>query len=359
MLIRTIVVNAVLFSARTLAQSGTQFGSPPPLREEAAREEGPARSEPDEVRPLRWLLQAQNENGGWGSDANGAPDVATTSLSGIALLRLGHTPSSGEHREATRKALTFVVRAVERAPGADQFIEPPGTLPQRKLGRGIDTFLAAQFLGEAMKSMPPGEDRRHVQAALQLCVAKIQAAQGKDGSFSHDGWAPVLSSAFAAGGLYAAKEVGVPVAAESLAESDEYLLRGYDAKSKQFRTEDSAGVALYQAAGVLGSASRTGKLSAPSSVAAREHLTDEAFVRRFGSYGGEEHVSYMLSTEAFAKAGAADWSKWSQSIRKRLADIQREDGTWRGDHCITSTAFCTAASLITLAIRPASVPRPM
>src|SRR5215831_18033919 len=126
MLIRTIAVSAVLFS---------QFGSPPPLREEAAREEGPARAEPDQVRPLRWLLQAQNENGGWGSEANGAPDVATTSLSGIALLRLGHTPSSGEHWEATRKALTFVVRAVERAPGADQFIQPPGTLPQRKLGR--------------------------------------------------------------------------------------------------------------------------------------------------------------------------------------------------------------------------------
>ena len=196
MLIRTIAVSTVLFFVLTGAQPGTQVVS---------HSEGPARSEPDEVRPLRWLLQAQNESGGWGSEVNGAPDVATTALSGIALLRLGHTPSPGEHREATRKALTFVIRAVERAPGADQFIQPPGTLPQRKLGRGIDTFLAAQFLGEAMKSMPPGEDRRHVQAALQLCVAKIQAAQGKDGSFSHDGWAPVLSSAFAAGGLYAAR----------------------------------------------------------------------------------------------------------------------------------------------------------
>ena len=37
-----------------------------------------------------------------------------------------------------------------------------------------------------------------------------------------------------------------------------------------------------------------------------------------------------------------------------LAAIQREDGTWRGDHCITSTTFCTAASLITLAVAPES-----
>jgi hypothetical protein len=66
----------------------------------------------------------------------------------------------------------------------------------------------------------------------------------------------------------------------------------------------------------------------------------------------------MLSTEAFAKSGGDDWAKWSKSIRTRLASIQREDGTWRGDHCITSTSFCTAASLITLAIRPPSMPTP-
>src|ERR1700687_4401027 len=89
-----------------------------------------------------------------------AADVATTSLSGIALLRLGHTPVSGEYRESARRALGFVVRAVERAPGAAEFIEPEGTLPQRKLGRGIDTFLAAQFLGEAVKTMPAGASWR-------------------------------------------------------------------------------------------------------------------------------------------------------------------------------------------------------
>jgi len=322
-------------------------------------ESRPTRAQPDEARPLQWLLHAQNQEGGWGPEANTPADVATTSLSGIALLRLGHTPSSGEYREPARRALMFVVRAVERAPGPNQFIEPEGTLPQRKLGRGIDTFLAAQFLGEAIKLMPTGEDRRRAAVALELCVSKIHAAQRQDGSFSKDGWAPVLSSAFAANGLYAAKDVGARVAPETLRKSEEYMMKGYDAQKKQFRTDDSAGVALYQAAGALGMASRSGKLSEAPAKAAREHLADEAFVRGFGSYGGEEHVSYMLSTEAFAKSGGEDWAKWSKSIRARLANIQRENGTWRGDHCITSTSFCTAASLITLAIRPANVRSPI
>ena len=134
----------------------------------------PVGGEPDETRPLQWLLHAQNPEGGWGSEVNSPADVATTSLSGIALLRLGSTPASGDHREAAKKGLLFVIRAVERSPRPDQFIEPEGTLPQRKLGRGIDTFLAAQFIGEAVKTMPDGEDRRRSENALRLCVAKIQ-----------------------------------------------------------------------------------------------------------------------------------------------------------------------------------------
>jgi hypothetical protein len=352
MFVRASVLAVTLCAGIVLAQTRSPLiGIRPGGSDEAQQRPGPARTEPDEARPLKWLLQAQNQEGGWGPEANTPPDVATTSLSGIALLRLGYTPSSGEYREAARRALMFVVRAVERAPGRDQFIQPEGTLPQRKLGRGIDTFLAAQFLGEAIHAMPEGDDRRRAAAALDLCVAKIEAAQREDGSFSKDGWAPVLSSAFATNGLYAAKDVGAKVAPKSLEKSEQYMMTGYDSHTKKFRTEDAAGVALYQAAGVLGGALRAGKMQEAPAVAARQHLSDEAFVRGFGTYGGEEHVSYLLSTEAFAKAGGEEWAKWSKSIRARLATIQRDDGTWRGDHCITSTSFCTAASLITLAIR--------
>jgi hypothetical protein len=59
----------------------------------------------------------------------------------------------------------------------------------------------------------------------------------------------------------------------------------------------------------------------------------------------------MLVAEAKATAPADEFAAWNKQMRARLAQIQREDGTWRGDHCITSTTFCTAASLITLAVR--------
>jgi hypothetical protein len=344
-------VPALLLSSLVLVSSS----GAPARRPSPPAQEQQARTEPDLTRPLRWLLDAQGQDGGWGQEAGAPADVATTSLSGIALLRLGKQ-GQAELTGPAHRALLYVIRAVERSPAPDAYIQPEGTQPQRKLGRGIDTFLAAQFLGEALPGMPAGSDRDRTRTALDRCVAKIQALQRDDGSFAKDGWAPVLSSAFAARSLYVAKDAGAAVAAKSLAASDEYMLRGYDKEKKVFRTDDAAGVALYQAAGSLDAAARRGKMAEAPAQAARAHLEDEAFVRGFGSYGGEEHVSYLLSTEAFAKAGGDEWGKWSKSIRTRLATIQRADGTWRGDHCITSTSFCTAASLITLAIRPSGLP---
>ena len=58
----------------------------------------------------------------------------------------------------------------------------------------------------------------------------------------------------------------------------------------------------------------------------------------------------MMTSSALAAAGGPEFARWDRGIRTRLANIQRENGTWRGDHCITSTSFCTAAALITLSI---------
>jgi hypothetical protein len=317
-----------------------------------------ARTEPEMQRPLRWLIAAQDPNGGWGAELKALPDVATTAISGIALIRLGHTVSAGEYHTSTRRAVDYVVRAVEKSPGGQIDVNPEGTLPQRKLGRHIDTFLAVQFLSEALAGMPQGKDRDRVRAALDSAVKKVQVAQGSDGAFERSGWAPVLSNAFASGGLFAARAAGAPVSASALERSDRYLMGNYDGERHQFKTETSAGVQLYVAAGTAQAAAREHAMSSDAAKAALARLSDENFLRGFGSYGGEEHVSYMMTSEALASLGGKDWERWDHGIRLRLAHIQRQDGTWRGDHCITSTSFCTAASLITLAIHPKQTKKP-
>lgn len=311
-----------------------------------------SRTEPDLKRPLEWLVAAQNDNGGWGSDIKSPPDVATTAISGISLMRLGHSMSTGAYQGSTRRAVGYVVAAVEKTPKEEIAINAPGTLPQRKLGRYIDTFLGAQLLSEALPSMAAGKERDRVKAALQACVSKIERAQRADGSFSPDGWAGVLSDAFATGGLHAARAAGASTSAAVEQRAEHHMLENYDTATHQFRTQSSAGVELYSMAGTAEAAARTGQMSGEAAKAAMGRLSDENFIRGFGTYGGEEHVSYMMTSEALATIGGKDWERWDRGIRLRLAHIQRENGTWRGDHCITSTSFCTAASLITLMVRP-------
>jgi len=306
----------------------------------------------DMKRPMAWLLDAQGKDGGWGTEKGAPEDVATTAIATIALLRYGSTLSAGEHQDAVRRGVKYIVQAIKAVPPEKLEIQAEGTQPQRKLGRYIDTYLAAQALGELSPTATSLEDRHEVSDALDRVISKVMKLQRQDGSFQGQGWAPVLSSAFAHGGLYAAKAAGSHVVTEdAIARANANMEAQYDARKKAFESGDSAGVPLYSAAGSLGAAARQGNMEGDAAKAAREAMKDESFLRGFGTYGGEEHVSYMMTSEALAKVGGDEWSRWDKNIRTRLAFIQRADGTWRGDHCITSTTFCTAASLITLAIK--------
>jgi hypothetical protein len=175
-----------------------------------------------------------------------------------------------------------------------------------------------------------------------------------------------LASAFANNGLWAAQRAGVKVPEATLRKGQENLVGKYDADKKSFATNDSAGVPLYSMAASGLAAAQMEAAPPPADAAGRDRqarakvareaaaaqLSNDRVLRGFGTYGGEEHVSYMLTAEAKAAVGGDEWAEFKKGMRARLASIQREDGTWRGDHCITSTTFCTAASLITLAIDP-------
>src|SRR4051812_17960208 len=151
--------------------------SAPPVRapRDSAVDQAPAsRTNPDVERPLLWLIGTQNVDGSWGESAHSTnPDVATTALAGIALIRLGHTGSRGEYQDSTRRAIQFVAAAVERTPASEIAVNAPGTLPQRKLGRNIDTFLAAQFLAEALPTLPRGTLQSRAREALAGCARRI------------------------------------------------------------------------------------------------------------------------------------------------------------------------------------------
>lgn len=80
-----------------------------------------------------------------------------------------------------------------------------------------------------------------------------------------------------------------------------------------------------------------------------QQLKRDDVLSGFGNNGGEEFISYMMTSEGLVISGGDTWDDWNEKMNTRLSKIQNNDGSWSGHHCITSPVFCTAAVIMTLA----------
>ncbi|MEM9585967.1 MAG: prenyltransferase/squalene oxidase repeat-containing protein [Planctomycetota bacterium] len=349
-------------------------------------------------RGVEWLINAQHDDGGWGGGSHAQQNVrdpskfpsdpATTSFAAVALLKAGHTPTSGKHSDAVLAAVRYLVKAVDAAPqDSPKITTLTGTQPQVKLGAMIDTAMTAQFLTrvrEMLDSKP--KLRQKVNKALTECLRRLEETQKSDGSWGDGGgWAPVLQSAMNCSSLELARASGIQVDDTKVDRARNYQKSNVNAATGGASADKAAGVELYAFAGgfrgnaadasiaqsVINKAKDEGKLAKDAPVSednlrlagqdakqARElaeaetrnqaqirRLEDETLLSGFGNNGGEEFLSYLMTSESLVIAGGKAWNKWNSNMIKRLGKVQNADGSWSGHHCITSPTFCTAAVL--------------
>jgi hypothetical protein len=84
--------------------------------------------------------------------------------------------------------------------------------------------------------------------------------------------------------------------------------------------------------------------------AAKTQAQADNVISGFGNNGGEEFLSFLQTGESLVIAKDQGWKNWYGQTTKRLVDIQNQDGSWNGHHCITSPVFCTATSLLILSV---------
>jgi hypothetical protein len=353
-------------------------------------------------RGLQWITKAQSQNGGWGAGSHSRQDItdphavesdpATTAMVAMALLRSGTSLTKGEYSAQLKRALNYLLDCTENSPASSYNItDQTGTQIQTKLGANIDVVLTSQFFSNIMDYV--GHDaqlKARVKKNLNMCVAKIQRAQDKDGSMSGAGWAGVLQSSFANNALESAQAQGAAVDEIALEKSREYQKGNVDAKTGGVKTDRGAGIVLYSVSSSsrasakearkvqeeMDKAIRDGKLSknAPASAANLERIgfdKDDALkystayevyqssktqaqredvMEGFGNNGGEEFLSYLQTGESMIISKDNEWKTWYNNMSGRILKIQNNDGSWSGHHCITSPVFCTATCLLILAV---------
>jgi hypothetical protein len=248
---------------------------------------------------LKYLLEQQHADGGWGQgggwrqniskNGNGGrveganvmdpSDLGNTCVSLVTLLRAGESPMQGAHREAAQKAFEYICKQVENAePNSLYVTDVRDTQLQVKIGTYVDTFMAGWALSE-LKDKVAGEsaEKRRVEA-LNKVVAKIEQNQRDDGSFNgNTGWAAVLSQGLCSRALNQAARSGGKVSKEALDKDQKQNVAGLDVSKGSFAAAapsapSSAGVPLYREAAQLGGLMEKWKSDAPRKSAAESTI---------------------------------------------------------------------------------------
>jgi hypothetical protein len=357
---------------------------------------------------IAWLIKTQREDGGWGQgggwrvntagqggrvegeNVSDPSDIANTAIVLQCLLRSGVELKTGEHSTVASRAADFLIKEISKADDDTLFVTSVrDTQIQSKIGKYVDTFLAAQILSDLNDKMPTPESEKKRSELLDRVVAKIQKHQKDNGAFDgNNGWAATLSQGLCSRALNSAWGVGAKVDIEALKKDHKQNAEGLDRDTGKVApgAVGDAGVAIYRYASKLGgmtqfSDNNSGRrielekaVAAPNATAKAKasgkkelddikradedkevllnqvaaQVKDARFVAGFGNNGGEEFLSFINIGEALHAKGGDDWVAWEKQMGESIAKAQNEDGSWAGNHCITGRTFCTATALMVL-----------
>lgn len=199
---------------------------------------------------LDFLVEHQDSSGGWGQgggwrqnsqsggrvegkEVKDPPDVGSTCIAILALVRGGSTPTAGPHVSQINRGVDFVLEHVEHADEKSVYVtDIRDTQLQVKIGRYVDTFLTGLVLSELKGKMPDARSEERLSKALAKTIKKIELNQNTDGNFAgNTGWASVLSQGLCSKALNRAKGVGIAVSEETLKRDYKSAIAALEPKS--------------------------------------------------------------------------------------------------------------------------------
>ena len=307
-------------------------------------EETTRKSEESVQRGTAWLLKSMHRDGGCGVDIGQAPDIGCTAMVGLALLSQGNTPVEGPRSREVRDITSYLMRAVD-VMGPEDIASTDQTQIQRKIGRHAHSFFAALFLSQVLgESWNP----EPILAALVKLTGAITRSQSASGDWGSQSWAPTLGTVMGWVSLRGAHFAGLKVEASANKTAD-YLIKSMKTTLTNANQGDwmhtlyknATGIRVLYALGMEQEKVAKKAWDDVLSVVTKDNTP-------FTQAGGEEFLAFHLITETMLQKGGEDWKKWYPTIRNKIMSVQNKDGSWAGQHCITSRTFCTAAACLVL-----------
>jgi len=419
MKLRLYPILTVLLLSLRIATAEPSVSVPPAGKDstaETATKPTPPQGTPTPPKPLSpvthhglaWLAKTQNSDGGWGqgggwrtntSNQGGRvegdnvadpSDIANTATVLQCFLRSGARLDRGDYSAVTSRAADFLLREIAKADSDTLYVTSiRDTQIQSKIGRYVDTFLAAQILADLKGKLPSPDAEKQRTELLDRVIAKIEKHQQDDGAFAgNQGWAATLSQGLCSRALNSAWAVGAKVDLAALEKDHKQNAEGLDRATGVVASSAvaDAGVGIYRYASKLGGMTRFREnnggrrvelektIASPTTAPAEKEagkkelagidradadqsvllnqvaaqVKDKGFVAGFGNNGGEEFISFINIGEALHAKGGNDWIEWEKQMAETIAKAQNEDGSWAGQHCITGRTFCTASALMVL-----------
>jgi hypothetical protein len=277
---------------------------------------------------LRFLAEAQNEQGCWNEGSGTEPGVVGLCIA--AFLAHGEDPNNGAYAKVIRKGIDYLISEQNESNGY--------------IGTSMyNHAFATKALAEAYGVI----DHPHIAKALEKAVALILSSQKRNRSGA---WRYTPDSADAdttvtgcqVVSLFAARNAGIAVPDEAIKKALTYMAscRGSD-----------GGYGYTSSAGAKPTLTAIGSLcfSLAKEKEGKSHAASTAFLKKNMDYRDRYYPYYYeyYMSQALFHADIEIWAEWNKRNIRYLETIQSEDGSFPGNQ---GTAFSTAGALLSLAL---------
>ena len=286
-------------------------------------------------RALKWLAAKQRADGAWEiGDQEGGPDVAVTSLVGMAFLSAGHVPGRGPYGDNVSRAVQYVLSCARR--NGDM-----SGKHSTMYGHGFGML----FLSEVYGTSDDPEIGRKLRAAVTLALS----AQKTDGGWRYDpspaGPSDLSVTVCQIVALRAAHNAGVNVAKSSIDKAMTFVRKSaWGDGSFRYMLASKEGGSLAMTAAGITALYWAGDYSAPEIARGlvRLRLTGNMDV-------GDEHFFYThyYVAQAMFQAGGEHWAAYFPTAREALLAAQAPDGSWTSPE---GAPYATAMAAIVLQV---------